>query len=43
MLSKRNLEKLKIEGLNVIEKRTGNDRYYEATFIDPMSVIEDNT
>ncbi|MEG2993311.1 MAG: AAA family ATPase [Bacilli bacterium] len=43
MLLKRNLEKLKNEGLNVIEKRTGNARYYEATFIDPMSVIDDNT
>ncbi len=42
MLLNKNIDKLKNEGIFISEHRTGIGRFYQATFIDPMSNIEEN-
>lgn len=42
MLLNKNIDKLKNEGIFISEQRTGIGRFYQATFIDPMSNIEEN-
>jgi predicted ATP-dependent serine protease len=41
MLLNKNINLLKQEGVTVIEQRTGKHRYYKATFIDPMTINEE--